>query len=311
MNPRTLFWTYTLTGLTLAGLPTPASAGTPPAAPIRVADTPAVIAVKQFLADRAAGQYDAAYALISPASRQGLTEKEFAAGNPSPFGNDQMFSASLMSVGGLFVDTHNASGYTFTVVGPDPADPAVVLIQASRPPAPAMTLRLLTAIDPATHTPRLDLIGSLERTDPKQFALGRKNAERAVSLSNLRQIALGIIQYTQDHEEKMPDADKWIDEIMPYVKTEAIFRDPSAPVNEKWSYAYNRSLSHQPLARFDAPAVTVMLFESAAGIKNAADTGESVPRPGRHSGGTDYALADGHVKWMRDGTKVSFRLDGN
>ncbi len=53
-----------------------------------------------------------------------------------------------------------------------------------------------------------------------------------------------------------------------------------------------------------------LLFESTAGVKNAADTGDSVPMPGRHNGGTDYALADGHVKWEADGAKPSFLLTG-
>jgi len=44
-----------------------------------------------------------------------------------------------------------------------------------------------------------------------------------------------------------------------------------------------------------------MVFESMAGVQNASDAGASVPAPGRHSGGTDYVFADGHVKWFADG----------
>ncbi len=313
MNTRSYFVTCALAGLSLALLPAFAGADPSPAASPSapaVADTPAVAVVRQFFADRSAGRYDAAYALLSASSQQSIPKTQFAAGDPSPFGNDHTLPPTLLGIGNLFVDTHNTSGDTFTVIDPDPADPAVVLVRASRAAAPAVTLHLLTVTDPVSHAPRLDIIGSLERTAPKEFVSARESAREAASQSNLRQLALGITQYTQDHDERMPDADKWVDEIMPYVKSEAIFYDPSAPAGEKWSYAYNRTLSHQSLAALEDPAQTAMLFESTAGVKNASDTGQSVPRPGRHLGGTDYAQADGHVKWLPDGTKLSYRLDG-
>ena len=285
----------------------------PPAAPPAAsppADTPAVTVVREFLADRAAGKYDAAYALLSASSQQSISKTQFTAGDPSPFGNDHTQPATLMGVGSLFVDTHNTSGYTFTVVGPDIADPGVALVQAGRAGMPAVALRLLTVTDPLTHAPRLDVFGSLERTAPNAFASARAAAQEVASQSNLKQIALGIIQYAQDHDKRLPDAANWVDEIMPYFKTEAIFHDPSAPAGEHWSYAYNRALSHQPLAALDSPVQTVLLFESNLGVKNASDTGQSVPVPGRHRGGIDFAQADGHVRWVPDGTKLSYRLDG-
>jgi len=72
----------------------------------------------------------------------------------------------------------------------------------------------------------------------------------------------------------------------------------------------NANLSGKSIVQLDDPTKTVMFFESVSGAKNASDTGQSVPRPGRYSGTTDYAFADGHVKRFPDGTKVSYRLDG-
>ncbi len=62
------------------------------------------------------------------------------------------------------------------------------------------------------------------------------------------------------------------------------------------------------LKDIDNPAATVLLFETATNAKNAADTGDSIPRPGWHSGGTDYAFADGHVKWFHDKDRPSFGI---
>ena len=67
------------------------------------------------------------------------------------------------------------------------------------------------------------------------FARARENARRASCQSNLKQLALGIIQYQQDYDETMPlagrpaptDAWYWGQNIMPYVKSTQVFECPS------------------------------------------------------------------------------------
>ncbi len=74
------------------------------------------------------------------------------------------------------------------------------------------------------------------------FARARENARRASCQSNLKQIALGIIQYTQDYDESFPVSTTgvatytaggptigWADGIQPYVKSTQIFQCPSEP----------------------------------------------------------------------------------
>ena len=278
------------------------------------ADTPAVAVVREFLADRAAGKYAEAYALLSSTSRKGTSEARFAAGSPLPpvalkHRADPLFGLAL-----LLGDMHNAQKYVFTVIGPDPAHPGVVLVRAAPPAsaagAPALTLHLATVAGPAAHAPRLDLVESLKATSPQLVAEVAESAKRAESHNNLVLLGLAVTQYAQDHDERLPDAAHWVDQIMPYVKAAGPFHDPSAPAGQAYSYAYNRALSRQSFALLEDQAHTVMLFESAKGVKNASDTGQSVPKPGRHKGGTDYLFADGHVKWLPDGTKPSFHLSG-
>ena len=65
------------------------------------------------------------------------------------------------------------------------------------------------------------------------FARARENARRASCQSNLKQIGLGIMQYTQDYDERYPDrfigneVNSWRRQIFPYVKSTQIFRCPS------------------------------------------------------------------------------------
>ena len=79
------------------------------------------------------------------------------------------------------------------------------------------------------------------------FARARENARRASCQSNLKQIGLGLLQYTQDYDERTPrswfaasgggdasrpvgdvsDRYKWMDAIFPYIKSEQLFVCPS------------------------------------------------------------------------------------
>ena len=66
------------------------------------------------------------------------------------------------------------------------------------------------------------------------FARARENARRSSCQSNLKQIALGFMQYTQDYDEKFPGSDwrqhklaltrpanpfGWADGLQPYLKS--------------------------------------------------------------------------------------------
>ncbi len=285
------------------------------AAPAAVPDTPAVAVVRQYVAARLAGQVDPAYALLSTATQAQLPKDQI-----DKFAESKTLVQDISSVPpgvkpliALMMDFHNVLHFKFRVLGASPLDASVVLVRAYQvgtPLSSALVMKVATSSDAAANGAiRIESEKTLMLNDPS-FPKQRTTAQQATSESNLKQLALGIMQYTQDHDERLPDADKWVDEIYPYVKSEAIFRDPSAPAGEKWSYAYNRTLSGVSLAKLDSPASTVMLFESNTGLKNASDTGESIPLPGRHQGGTDFSYADGHVKWYADGTKLSFLLNG-
>ncbi len=87
------------------------------------------------------------------------------------------------------------------------------------------------------------------------FARARENARRASCQSNLKQIGLGIMQYTQDYDEKMPmmfyylnggssPLFWWEDTLQPYLKSYQIFVCPSQSfTGSLGQYTYNRSLA--------------------------------------------------------------------
>jgi len=125
----------------------------------------------------------------------------------------------------------------------------------------------------------------------------RGRAGQTACLSNIKQICLGLLMYAQDNDARFPTADNWSDAIHPYVKNEAILKCPSSSDLE-CGYAFNQNLSGKRLADVPRPAETVMVFESTLGKRNATDTGQSWPRPGRHNDGNNVGYVDGHAKWL-------------
>jgi prepilin-type N-terminal cleavage/methylation domain-containing protein/prepilin-type processing-associated H-X9-DG protein len=77
------------------------------------------------------------------------------------------------------------------------------------------------------------------------FARARENARRSSCQSNLKQLALGVLQYTQDYDEKLCTVEigggtdgmttsnfiLWTDVIQPYMKSFQLIRCPSSTNN--------------------------------------------------------------------------------
>ena len=69
------------------------------------------------------------------------------------------------------------------------------------------------------------------------FARARENARKSSCQSNLKQLGLGILQYTQDYDESfLTDWDgksSYRQHIQPYLKSIQLWRCPSNPLNAK------------------------------------------------------------------------------
>jgi hypothetical protein len=94
------------------------------------------------------------------------------------------------------------------------------------------------------------------------FKQQQQKAQFSACQSNMKQIGMAMMQYTQDYDERMPVNDNWCDAIMPYTKNSQIFVCPSLP-NSKCGYAMNRNLRGAALR--DLSFGPAMVFEASGG----------------------------------------------
>ena len=163
------------------------------------------------------------------------------------------------------------------------------------------------------------------------FARARENARRASCQSNLKQIGLGIMQYSQDYDEQMVPAYlingggtgvhiHWRTLIHPYVKSTQLFACPSNTINSTTAndcqtvlfpsgYASNTtnngwtaSMPRIPgstnvsLASFTESARSILISEIKTG--DAEILASTRPLFG-HFSQPNWLFADGHVKSLK------------
>ncbi len=169
------------------------------------------------------------------------------------------------------------------------------------------------------------------------FGRARENARRSSCASNLKQIGLGLTQYLQDYDERMPNSAfgsaasdtnlsnyKWMDAIFPYVKSEQLFvcpsdsnakyvfqaNAPAAGTHDYGSYgqngAYRLAGDAQTPPRSAAYGVSLAQIASPAGTVWATDTDNREETNGSFGFSWDNAASNPVISTNTRGQK---RLD--
>lgn len=181
------------------------------------------------------------------------------------------------------------------------------------------------------------------------FQKVRENARRASCTSNLKQLSLAAVQYQQDSDESMPQAlgniggdstpGSWIfyrgytpehvtptafdpsqGALYPYVKSKGVYVCPDDSSGQGNSYAINSATSGVNLSQLTAPAAIILFVEEGDGYQGGSDDGTDAtpilglggtdPITTRHSGGSVYAMVDGHAKYYQN-SQVSTPTSAN
>jgi len=151
---------------------------------------------------------------------------------------------------------------------------------------------------------------------PVVFQRVHENARRTACASNMKQLGLAFIQYTNDADSKMtPGVNAlkkgWAGQLYPYIKSTRCFQcpDENHDGTNLISYAENQWVAGQSVAKFTNPSSTVVLYELTT-INCDPSIHESIsamgmtapqndPRHDRNKFALNFLSVDGHVKYLR------------
>jgi len=170
------------------------------------------------------------------------------------------------------------------------------------------------------------------------FAKAREKARQANCQSNEKQIALALLMYAQDYDERFPNHCRndgltssfntcWMGVALPYIKNNQVFTCPSKS-GGSWSYGWDlRGNDRRRLGDYQFPAEKILFTEhdqhgggylryqtccSNAGATDSHVAGhDSSAGPAPHNEGCNVAFVDGHVKWMKTSKIVDWTGSSN
>ena len=152
------------------------------------------------------------------------------------------------------------------------------------------------------------------------FQKVRENARRVSCESNMKQIGLGMLQYTQDADENLPKGISaavwfpgigWAGAVYPFIKSAGVFHCPDDPTmaspDGKFSpvsYAINYRNLFYPTNTIQEPADTILITESTGSLTNLTASDEA--------GGplkSPVDLSDNMVWWDAANTNICCTVD--
>ena len=193
-------------------------------------------------------------------------------------------------------------------------DPLMQDIDAAlnAPPANLPTNNVPANVPPPSNTmaeapPPADIgiapTGSMATTDARASELCQ---------NRLRQVGMAMRMYMDDYDEKLPPADKWQDNLTPYVKNQSkiVFHCPVLEPDGH-GYAMNWKLSRQPESAVESPVQTVAIYENNVPRANAHYDGRDlIFRHELNDGiGANFLYVDGHVARGLTNQNFNFRLN--
>ncbi|MDR3689613.1 MAG: DUF1559 domain-containing protein [Fimbriimonas sp.] len=128
----------------------------------------------------------------------------------------------------------------------------------------------------------------------------RPAAPRTVCLSNLKQLALAALMYSNDADDRFPPADRWMDVVESYRTHEDVSHDVEGVPLRGFGYAFRERLWSVDASELQNSNRLALIFDSDLTDRNAHSELWSIPQVGRHASSDgrvdNIAFADGHAR---------------
>ncbi len=135
----------------------------------------------------------------------------------------------------------------------------------------------------------------------------KNRAQTIMGMSNVKQLSLGVSMYAADHEDTLPVAATWCDQIMPMIGSPLPFQRPSDPNGTRGAYGLNVRVAGAKQGTVHRE--TVLIFELATPGWNRAGGPEIMRQPSRRGETMIVGFADGHAEAVPANRLSSLRWD--
>ncbi|MBI5387208.1 MAG: DUF4190 domain-containing protein [Verrucomicrobia bacterium] len=136
------------------------------------------------------------------------------------------------------------------------------------------------------------------------LAKAKSRAQTIACVNNMKQVALGVRIYANDHNDSFPPAATWCDAVLPSVGTKNVLKCPAERAFGTSTYGYNAKLDGKKASEIDPQ--TVMIFECKPGWNTSGGAKDMVSH---HFGTYVVALADGSVQQVSGKRMQTLRWD--
>jgi prepilin-type processing-associated H-X9-DG protein len=139
------------------------------------------------------------------------------------------------------------------------------------------------------------LVAILKPVIQQQKEQARRQALSDTCGSQLEQLAAAMDSYLADHDNRYPSADRWVQELRPYIEDAKVFKCPEDTSEAFSSYGMNAALSGLSPDDVADPEWTVLFYETASPGANPSGGADDVADSPRHVDGNNFAFVDGSI----------------
>ena len=128
------------------------------------------------------------------------------------------------------------------------------------------------------------------------FAKAKVSTGKNICAMNLLDMVRDLKLYASDFDDRLPNANAWMDAIQPRELTDKFLHDVIGIKPGEYGYAFRDKASGISIPEVEDPKLFILVFDSTLIGKNAHGDASTLPRPGRHHG-ADYIMSlDDHLK---------------